>query len=385
VRFTHLARKAARILTAGLTAAVLTIAPGAGPALALTAAPRTTAPEFNGSVFAVAYRGSTVYVGGSFTTATSGGRTYSRERLAAFDGRTGALLSWAPAANNTVRALAVTGDSVYAAGDFGAVSGWRRDSLARIDALSGGVGSFAHSLSGAPYALAVGNGRLYLAGSFTAVDGSRRRELAAFSLITGGLDAYWRPSADDAVHAVSSYGGRVYLGGLFRTMNGLATVPYLAAVSGITGAVDRGFLPRTDAEVNSIAVDGRGIYIATGGQGGRAVAYGTTGLRRWQRVFDGDAATITTLNGVIYVGGHFDRACMTTNNGLHGTCSDASLPRVKLAAVTSSGELSTWAPQANGVIGVRVLSANPALRSISAGGDFTMIAGRLRHRFATFG
>jgi hypothetical protein len=384
VQFRLFAGKVARALTVGAAATTLGVASGAVPALAVSPAPRT-APQFNGSVFAIAYRGSTVYVGGSFTSAASGGRTYNRERLAAFNGRTGALLTWAPEANNTVRALVTTGDSVYAAGDFGAISGWRRDSLVRLDASSGAVGSFAHTLSGAAYSLSSGNGRLYLGGSFTAVDGHRRHNLAAFSLANGGLDGGWRPYADDAVHVVTAVGARVYLGGLFETINDTTGTTRLAAVSPTSGSIDRGFRSGTKAEVNAVAVDGRGIYAATGGQGGRVIAYTVDGSERWQRVFDGDAVTVTTLHGVVYVGGHFDRACLTTNNGAHGTCSDASAPRVKLAAVTSGGALSTWAPQANGVIGVRVLAANQGAGSICAGGDFTTMSGRVRHRFATFG
>lgn len=361
--------------------AALTVA--VPPTLALGADPQTS-PQFNGSVYAVAYRGSTVYVGGAFTSAVSGGRAYDRERLAAFDARTGRLLNWAPAANNTVRALATAGDSVYLAGDFRLVSGARRDSVASVDAFSGSVGPLSHAISGAAYALAVGNGRLYLSGSFTAVDGSRRGNLAAFSLASGDLDGGWRPYTDEAVHAVIAYASRVYLGGLFRTVDRVSGTPHLAAVSPISGSLDRGFWPRTQPEVNAIAVDRRGVYVATGGQGGRAIAYTSTGQFRWQRVFDGDAAAITTLNGVTYVGGHFDRACLTTNNGLHGTCSNASVLRIKLAAVTSDGALSGWAPQANGVIGVRVLAASRYGGLISAGGDFTMLSGRVRHRFATF-
>jgi hypothetical protein len=384
VRFTLFAGKASRLLTVGLAAAILAVPGGASAAQAVTAAPQV-APVFNGSVYAIAYRGSTVYVGGSFTSAASGGRTYSRERLAAFDARTGALLSWAPAADKTVRALAVSGTSVYAAGDFGHVSGMRRDAVVQIDATSGRVGSFAHSVSGAPYSLSAGNGRLYLAGSITAVDRVARANLAAFSLATGGLDNAWRPSADDAVHAISAYGTRVYVGGMFTAVNRAGGTSSLAAVSGTTGAVDRGFASRTDAEVNAIAVDAAGVYVATGGQGGRAIAYTSRGVLRWQRVFDGDAAAITTLNGVTYVGGHFDHACLTASNGAHGTCTDGSVARVKLAAFSTTGGLSSWAPVANGVVGVRVLAVDVARGRISAGGDFTLMNGKDRRRFATFG
>ncbi len=382
MRFLHLTGPAARFLTIAATAAAAAVA-GVTPALALSARPQAT-PLFNGSVHAIAYRGATAYVGGSFTSVTAGGRTYARQRLAAFDTRTGAMLAWAPAADRTVRALAVSGTAVYAGGDFRSVSGLRRDNLVRIDALTGRLSAFSHTVTGAPYALAAGNGRLYAGGSFTAVDGKRRANLAAFSLTTGALDGGWRPSADAAVHAIGSYGTKVYVGGAFHKVNGVSGSLRIAALSATGGAVDRGFLPKAPAQVNGLAVDGTGVYAATGGQGGRAIAWSTGGRLRWQRLFDGDATAVARLNGVTYVGGHFDRACLTLSNGAQGTCTDGSVPRVKLAAIGGTGGLTSWAPQANGVIGVRTLAVDRSRASIGAGGDFTVVAGQNRKRYASF-
>jgi beta-propeller uncharacterized protein DUF5122 len=362
---------------------------GAGAAPAAPAAPAISAkpgitPTFNGAVYAVAHRGPYVYVGGAFTSATWGGRSYRRLRLAAFDARTGALLPWTPAADGLVRALAATDESVYAAGDFHAVSGERRDSLARLHPTSGTVASFRHTLSGTPYALAIGNGRLYLGGDFTDVDGSPRGNLAAFDLTGGRLDTGWRPVADDTVRAIETGGARVYAGGGFHNVNKVTGTLRLAALNGSTGAPDPAFVPRPPAEVHAIAADGNGPTVAAGGVGGRAIAYSRAGVQRWQRVFDGDAATLAIAGGVTYVGGHFDSACLTGNTGAHGACVDGSQPRVKLAAVTATGDLAPWAPQANGIIGVRVLSVNRATGALEAGGDFTTIGGRDRRRFAAF-
>ncbi|MGX6606656.1 hypothetical protein ACWKSP_31710 [Micromonosporaceae bacterium Da 78-11] len=362
---------------------VLTTA--ATPAPAVTARARI-APTFNGGVYAVAHQGDIVYVGGAFTSAIAGGRSYPRQRLAAFDARSGALLNWAPTTDGTVRALATTGDSVFAAGDFHKVSGFRRDALVRLHPLSGAVtGGFDHDIAGTPYALAVANDRLYLGGSFNQVDGVKRRNLAAFALVGGRLDTRWRPAADDTVHALAVSGPKVYLGGGFHTVDDVRGTLRLAAVNGASGVVDRRFLPKAPAEVRAITVDGGSVYVATGGIGGKAISYTYAGLLRWQRVFDGDVAAIAVERGTAYIGGHFDSICLTNQNGVHGACTDGSLPRVKLAAVTAvAGLLTPWAPRANGVIGVRVLSLNRSAGTLEAGGDFTMIDGQDRHRFATF-
>jgi hypothetical protein len=383
VRFFQFVRGSSRrLLTVGAAAAVV-ITAGVAPAQAVSASPEK-APLFNGSVYAVAYRGSTVYVGGSFTSVGWGGRSYKRQRLAAFNAASGALLNWSPAADATVRALAVSGTSVYAGGDFHRVSGWRRDALARIDATSGAVGDFSHSVTGAPYALAAGNGRLFVGGSFTSIDGVGRHNLAAFSLARGSLDRGWRAHADESVHALALSGSRVYAGGAFSRINGMAGTLRIAALSASSGGVFSAFRPTAPAQVNALATDANGIYAATGGQGGKAIAFTSGGAVRWTRVFDGDTTAITTLAGTVYVGGHFDKACLTGRNGSQGSCTDASVRRVKLAAIDSRGALTPWAPQANGVIGVRTLGVDRARGTIAAGGDFTMINGINRKRLAFF-
>ncbi|GAA0535946.1 hypothetical protein GCM10010172_16580 [Paractinoplanes ferrugineus] len=358
---------------------------GAQPAHAAVGQSVRTTPSFNGSVYAIAYRGDTVYVGGSFTSTTVNGRTVSRDRLAAFDAGTGALRDWAPRADDTVRALAISGSSVYAAGEFARVSGRARDSLARIDAGSGAVGDFQHAVEGSPRALAVGDGRLYLAGTISRVDQQRRDRLAAFSLDSGELDDGWTPAADNTVYSLAYRDAKVYLGGAFHKAGDQQARLRLAAVDASSGDLDDSFRPSAPAVVYSIAADDSGVYAAMGGQGGRAASFSKTGRTRWTRFFDGDAQAIAVLNGTAYVGGHFDRACTTSSLGAHGACTQGSESRVKLAAVNGDGSLSGWAPQANGVTGVRAIGIDRQRGTVAVGGDFTTIGGQAQRRFASFG
>ncbi|MEU4238658.1 hypothetical protein [Actinoplanes sp. NPDC026619] len=357
----------------------------AQPAVAAVGQTVRATPSFNGSVYAIAYRGNTVYVGGSFTSTSVNGRTVARERLAAFDASTGALRDWAPRADDTVRALAVSDSSVFAAGEFGQISGRSRDAVAKIDAGTGAVSSFRHSVDGSPRALAVGNGRLYLAGTISGVDGEDRSRLAAFSLDDGELDDDWTPSADDTVYSLAYRNSKVYLGGAFHKAGDVRSTLRLAAVDATSGDVDESFRPSAPAVVYSIATDANGVYAAMGGPGGRAAAFTSTGSTRWSQVFDGDAQAIAVLDGTAYVGGHFDRACTSSSVGAHGTCREGSVSRVKLAAVRGDGSLSDWAPQANGIAGVRTIGVDREHGTVAVGGDFTTIGGRSQKRFASFG
>jgi hypothetical protein len=383
---THRTGPRALRLAAALVGVATAVVAGAAPAQAVVSQRPMPGPAFNGTVWATVYAGDTVYVGGEFTEAIVDGRRVARSRLAAVSARTGALLDWAPTADGTVRALAVAGGSVYAAGQFTTMNATKRDSLARVDARTGALhATYRHTILGKPYALAAASGRLFLGGAITAVNGQTRTRLAAFDLSTGALDATWRPTADDQVEVLTAARGRVYVGGKFHRINGAGNTRRLAALSPTSGRVISGFRAGADYITYGIAVSGSRVYAVHGGQGGRLVAYESTGSRRWTLTMDGDPRAVAVLGDTVYVGGHFDHVCRSARTGDHGLCLDGSIDRVKLAATDGSGQLRPWTAHGNGVIGVLALAASPTLGQLAAGGAFTTINGASQKRFARFG
>ena len=147
----------------------------------------------NPEVLALAVSGSTIYAGGFFTS--MGGRP--RNHLAAVDARTGALKSWDPNADSTVRVLAVSGTTVYAGGFFTSVGGRTRNHLAAIDAATGAVRAWDPNVARGYYtevkALALSGSTVYMAGDFTSVGGQTRNRLAAVDIATGAVKA-WDPT-----------------------------------------------------------------------------------------------------------------------------------------------------------------------------------------------
>lgn len=235
-------------------------------------------PPTGGGVNALAVSGSTVYVGGSFTSV----KGQSRKYLVAVD-QTGAPTAWNPILKGSVNALVLSGRTLYAGGSFTSSGQTVRNRLAAFDTQGVGLeSSWNPNASGTVNALALSGSTVYVGGRFTQMGGVARNRLAAVSASAGALQS-WNPTVTDItdnpnvlaeeVHALELSGGTVYIGGTFywlagpQTLNDYVTQgePRLNV-----GAVDAATGERTawdlnaSGRVSALAVSGGKLFVGGG-------------------------------------------------------------------------------------------------------------------------
>ena len=142
-----------------------------------------------------------------------------------------------------VRALAVSGDNVYAGGSFHSAEGITASNIARWDgtnwhALAGGVSEWVCGIAdcfddATVRTLAIGPGGLYIGGDLTEVDGMAISSIAkwdgtGWSALGGGLPGY-----NEGVHALATQETNVFVGGNLRWVPGFRG-PGLAKWDGST-------------------------------------------------------------------------------------------------------------------------------------------------------
>jgi hypothetical protein len=350
--------------------------------------PANNTYQTNGRVNAVVYLGNTVYIGGSFTAVRppGGGGEVTRNRLAAFNAGTGALLSWNPNANNTIRAMKVSpaGTRVYVAGAFTSVGGVVRARAAALHPTSGAAFGWDPYVNDDVKAITTSNSgaTVYLGGDFDSAEGAGRRHLAAINATSGALSTTFKPVVTGGASGgdfatvlamdVSADGNTLYFGGDFDAINGSPRRNSAAVSTGI--ATLRTWRPSlTSVPVASLDVSasGRTVFIGGRGNGGFVHAYGPTagGSPVWAVASDGDVEAVRVSSSLVYVGGHF--------NAIGG------VSRGHLAALRAAGGgVQPWNPDANGVFGVYGIALHAS--NVGVGGEFTVVSGEAHQGFAQF-
>lgn len=331
----------------------------------------------NGPGYASLVIGETVYVGGSFTTTTSpnGATSVNRGNLAAYDARTGALVGTFNAhTNGAVRALAYDGTNLYVGGSFTSINGVSRGRLAAVDPVSGAVrAGWRADANSNVYGLsvAVDARRLFAVGSFSTFGGASRSRIAAANLSDGSVTSFAPSSASTVVTvAATRDGGAVYVGGNLTTVNG-------TSVRGLTGLDASGaIVPRSWRSMSSIVLDlelssdGSRLAVGMGGAGNQGAWYDTSsGVRLIYQVCDGDGQAVHVIQGSLF-------------SGFHEACAGDTTIRLTNNNVDTGVRDMSFRPSFDQFWGVRDIAGNAGALVIA--GEFTNVSGVLVTGFAIF-
>jgi hypothetical protein len=341
--------------------------------------------SLNQSVDALAISGDTVYVGGPFFT-TMGGQP--RTGIAALDSTTGHATGWHPDAQGSVDAIAISGQTVYVGGRFSSIGGKQRNNIAALDATTGDATDWNPSASDDVYALAVGGGTVFAGGRFASLGAERRHGIAAIDASTGTL-TNWDPETSDIgfVEALAISGRTVYAGGSFSSIGGKVR-HNLAALDATTGsATDWDPSPNDSVDALAVSADGGtvyagGFFATIGGKGRNFIAAldaATGAATDWNANANGVVRAVALSGSTLYVGGYFSSNGDTVNSigGQH---------RDHIAALnTTTGAATDWNPKANGAVNAIAIAGGTVYVGglFSSNGDtVNSIGGQHRDRIA---
>jgi hypothetical protein len=317
--------------------------------------------DVNGLIRAVAVSGNSIYAGGEFSEAGS----LRVNHIMKWDGREWSRMG--EGVNGTVWAIAVNGTDVYVAGEFTSAGGTPANRVAKWDgrrwsALREGISGCRDSAcSPAVYALAMAGNELYAGGRFSRAGTSAANGIARWN---GNV---WAPLGDGmrtgiydgVVRALAASGRYVYAGGTFNT-------------AGSTHA-------------NNIARwDGNGWQPLGSGVGGGLEQVLAVSVRGNELYAGGNftkAGNVTVSNAAVWNGQEWGSLGFLTDAPVHAIATDET--RIYIAGSAfhlPSGETArgviagnrTWLPLGSGISNGRylapVLALSVAGKAIYAGG-----------------
>lgn len=351
-------------------------------------------PNASGAINTMALSGSTLYVGGLFSTFGPTGQTVTRNKIAAFDLTSGSLTSWDPNADQVINAIVATDDAIYVGGNFANIGGQSRSRFAALSPSDGTASSLNPQPNGEVLTLAVGTDSIFLGGKFTMVGPTTTRNYAAAIDSDGSLTS-WNPSLSAAGLAIAASGSSVYVGGSFTSVNTDATSTsrnHIAEFNTSTGTVtswnpgssstpsSRG----VNGDINTIAVDQNRVYIGGAwnqvdglSQFQKLAAISRTDGTFWSGfpvIGSGNGVNTLCLSGTqLFVGGNFSK--LNSSNGFSN-----------VAAIDVSGSsptVSSWKPAVGGSSEqVWVIAASSD--TLYLAGSFGNVGSSTRNRVAAF-
>lgn len=347
-------------------------------------------PDAKQPVDAIVVDGNTVYVGGRFSSLATnppgqpsiGGAV--REFIAALDASTGLATAWNPGADARVTSLLVEGNTVYVGGSFKFIGGGgsgvsARNNIAAVNANTGEATDWDPNLDGQVLALAKSGNTVYAGGQFNNVVGSgvQRRRLAAIN-VTSGVATDWNPDASSSVQSIRVVGSTVYVAGTFTTIGGQPRNNVAALNADVNTNMALAWNPNANTTARTIEIVGSTVYI-----GGEFTSVGGETLRNNFAAFDAATGAVkTNINPDVTGGAVLTMAALGNTLFLGGEFTKVGLEiRNRAAAIDGpSGALLSWNPSANGA--VRALAIGNDFTAVYIGGDFTDLNGTPRNHVA---
>ena len=330
-----------------------------------------------GKVLSLAAAGDLTIVGGLFT------RLGTRAR-----GNVGALLpdgtvdpQFVANVNGKVEAVAVStdGSTVYIGGMFTTVNGVDRANLAAVDALTGAVlDDWSGDTGGTNptvHSLTVHEDRLYVAGRYTGINQTGHSRLSAVDTASGDVVVGFDPRPDGPVRevVVTPDGTTVLAGGGFSRLGGATRTSHVGAVDALDGSATA-FDPVVDDSGGVVTValspDGSRFFFSTQRNRVFAFDWSTSNVPSWMVRASGNTQAIAASDTEVYIGGHWSRFQGLERPYLGSVDFDTGLP-TSWDTKCSGGRMGVWALLIQG-------------SSLHAGGVFSRFGSKPQRGYARF-
>jgi hypothetical protein len=387
-----------------------------------SAAGNTSPPDAtcqtNAVVRSILYLNGVAYLAGDFTQlapagVTMGGAgTVTRHGLAACSESTGAIRPWNPGAYGRVYSLAHIGSTIYVGGKFTTLAGKPRLNIGAATT-SGTATSFNPGAGDTVYVVRPGpNGNIFAGGTFGVLGG--RTHARVGEVTPAGTPVSWNvtvgqvsgsacpPRCHPVVFTIAFSGSTVYFGGHFGLVNGQSRNS-AAAVSLASGSLlqwnpnvfaaancptcqtvetERVYTLIPDATTNEVYACG-GFWQVNGNKRSFNLAafdpISGTLDPHFTVQDDGDTPGCALHNGTLYFGGHFNYVGVGCQ---HTTAPPCFVYHHVAAADVATNTVLAWNPGANSNHGIYTVRQDAT--HVGFGGYQTRFGGRLQEGYATY-
>jgi hypothetical protein len=367
--------------------------------------------QTNNTVTSLAYSNGVVYAGGPFTSVSppsgTSGSTVTRTDLAGFSASTGVVTSFDPTLNGAVNAISVSpdGTTLYVGGAFTTVNGSTRNHFAAFTIATGALTSWnPNAGSGQGYSIAATSTGVYIGGTFGTVGGVAHQDLAEVAPVTGALLTAFTATADNEIASLAPAPtvGLLLVAGNFNTLSGTADHGF-GAVNLTTGAYDAygaasSELPNTQfctSDGTDIIISGSVAYV--GGDGIQPGCFDgdfalnlADGSIVWNNPCEGSTVALAMINGVLYKGSHMHDCSYNAGGdggGFTGSLMQSNRVFYRLAAQNpADGTFYHWSPNtgAGGTTHVGPLAFATDGTQLFVGGDFPTVNNKTQEGITRF-